>query len=53
MALTRAANYAKELANIRGTVADPDYMENKIHELVKDCPMISEVRIIKGQELKE
>lgn len=43
--------YARELANTRGSVATPCWMEARVHELVKGVPEIRSVKVIKGEEL--
>lgn len=53
MASARATEYARSIANIRGSEADPCFMEAKIWELVKGNANISEVRVLKGQELQD
>ena len=38
IAAARATEYSRQITNLRGTHADPDYMESLVHNLVKDCP---------------
>lgn len=51
LAFARATEYTRKIANIRGSEADPDFMEAKIHELVGENPLVAETRVIRGQEL--
>mmetsp|Transcript_12482 Transcript_12482/g.8699 ORF Transcript_12482/g.8699 Transcript_12482/m.8699 type:complete len:122 (+) Transcript_12482:464-829(+) len=44
--------YARNLANIRGTVADPAFMENEVHKLV-DGNSLVHTKVIKGKELQD
>lgn len=53
IASARATEYTRSIANIRGTEADPDFMEAKIRELVAGNESVKEVRVIKGQALKD
>jgi len=51
-ARARATEYAREISNVRGSEADPDWMEARIRELVSGSDRIREVRTIKGQKLE-
>lgn len=44
-----ATEYARKIANVRGSEADPDFMEARIHELVAANPLVAETRVIRGQ----
>ena len=47
----KSTEYARFLCNTRGSVADPDWMEMKIRELVKDHPSVKEVRVLQADKL--
>jgi len=53
MAAARAKEYTRDIANLRGTEADPDFMEKKIRELAEGRENVKELRVIRGQELKD
>ena len=53
MARARATEYARGVANIRGSEADPEYMEQAIRALAEGKDHVKEIRVLKGQELKE
>ena len=53
MAAAKATEYARKVANVRGTEADPDFMEEQIRNLVAGNDKVREVRCIKGQQLKD
>ena len=40
------------IANVRGSEADPDYMEAKIRELVSGNSLVAEIRVLRGQQLR-
>lgn len=44
-----AANYTKKIANIRATVANTDFMEQKVLDLIKDAKESTSIQIIKGK----
>ena len=44
----KATEYARKIANVRGSVADPDFMEAKIHELVSGNSLVAETRVLRG-----
>mmetsp|Transcript_7237 Transcript_7237/g.10140 ORF Transcript_7237/g.10140 Transcript_7237/m.10140 type:complete len:179 (-) Transcript_7237:819-1355(-) len=48
-----ATNFARNLANTRGSEANPGWMETQITDLLaaKSCDKVRDVRVIKGQEL--
>ena len=48
MAMARAKEASQKLAITRGSIATPDYMEERVLELVKGQSSIKEVKIIKG-----
>ena len=48
MASAHATEYARSIANVRGSEADPDYMEAKIRELVYGNGKVAEIRCLKG-----
>ena len=41
------------IANVRGSEADPDFMEAKIRELAEGKTNVREVRVVRGQELRD
>ena len=43
-----ATDYTRSIANVRGSIADPDYMETKVRELTANQENIKEVRMLKG-----
>lgn len=51
IAAARSSEYARNICNVRGSTATPDYMEEQVVALVKGNPKIKEVRIIRGQQL--
>ena len=55
LASARATEYARSIANVRGSEADPEYMEVKIRELVSGSSneKVREVRVLKGKQLKD
>ena len=53
MAAAKTKEYTRSIANLRGSEADPDFMEQKIRELVQGRDNVKELRVIKGQELKD
>ena len=44
---------ARDLCNTRGSVADPEYMEQAVRKVCGDHPLIKELLVIKGEELNE
>lgn len=42
---------SESIWNVRGSVADPDYMEERAREISLDVPQIKSVTVLKGQEL--
>ena len=53
LAAAKATEYTRQIANVRGSEADPCFMEAKIHELVAGHPNVAETRVLKGEELKD
>ena len=53
MVAAKATEYCRDLANTRATIADPDYMETKVRELVKDQPNVASLRVVTGPQLTE
>ena len=53
LASAQATDYARKVANVRGSEADPDFMEQQIHSLVAGNEKVREVRVIRGKQLKE
>jgi leucyl aminopeptidase len=51
MAMARAKETSQRLAIVRGSEATPEWMADQALALVKDQPLIKEVRVIKGDEL--
>ena len=49
MAGAKATEYARKIANVRGSEADPDYMEARIRELVEGKSRVAETRVLRGQ----
>lgn len=43
--------YGRDLINTRGSVANPDFMEERIREIAGDCTSVKEIHMIKGEEL--
>lgn len=43
---------ARDLCNERGTVANPDFMEQAVRKVVGDSPLVKEIVVKKGEELK-
>ena len=53
LAFAKATEYTRRIANIRGSEADPDFMEAEIRKLVANCPLVVQTRVIRGQQLKD
>ena len=53
LASAKATEYTRKIANVRGSEADPDYMEARIHELVAGHKNVAETRVLKGSELAD
>jgi leucyl aminopeptidase len=51
IAAARSSEYTRNIANIRGSVATPAFMENEIKTLVNGRANIKDIRVIKGDEL--
>lgn len=49
----KATKYARDLTNTRGTVATPEYMEERVRELIAGNANIKDFRVIKGDQLLE
>lgn len=50
--MAEATVFARDLANVRGSVATPCYMEQKVTELCDQHKnLIKEVRVVQGQQL--
>ena len=49
LASAKATEYARSIANIRGSEADPDFMEAKIRELVAGNASVVETRVLDSQ----
>lgn len=49
----KVTSLARNLANTRGSVATPEYMEQQVWDIVKGSGLEKNVRVIKGQELVE
>merc|ERR1712096_600706 len=48
---SKAREHARLLQNVRGSVATPEYMEQKARETAKNAPQVKDIKVIKGQEL--
>lgn len=53
MACARSTELSRNLCSTRGGVADPDWMEQRIHELVKDHPNVKETRVLDAKMLQD
>lgn len=49
----KCALYGRDIINTRGSEADPDFMEERIRELIDGQKHISEVTVIKGEQLQK
>lgn len=47
----KATELARNLANTRGSVATPDYMEEQARKIAEDKKGVKEFRVVRGQEL--
>ena len=49
-ASAEATIFARDMANTRGSEATPDWMENRVREMLaeKDSDLVKDVRVIKG-----
>jgi len=52
-AIAKATEFARNLSNERGSVADPAWMEQKVSDLLfeANAPEINDIRILRGQDL--
>jgi len=51
IAAARGAEFCRNVANVRGSTATPDYMEEVVRKLIEGKPQIKDLRVIKGQQL--
>jgi leucyl aminopeptidase len=51
IAAARGSEYARNISNVRGSTATPDFMEEQVAALIKGKPNIKEFRVITGQKL--
>jgi leucyl aminopeptidase len=49
IAAARGAEYCRNVANVRGSTATPDYMEAVVRKLIEGKPQIKDIRVVKGQ----
>lgn len=47
----QSTEYARFLANTRGSVGTPEWMEDRIKEIVKDNASVKEVRVLNSDQL--
>jgi leucyl aminopeptidase len=53
MASVRAQLKCEVLWQTRATIANPQYMEDRVREIVEGCPQVKEMRVIRGKQLVE
>jgi leucyl aminopeptidase len=51
IAAARGSEYARNVANVRATIATPEFMEQQVRKLVEGKAQVKEVRVVKGQQL--
>ncbi|TNV80025.1 hypothetical protein FGO68_gene3789 [Halteria grandinella] len=51
IAAARGAEFCRNVANVRGSTATPDYMEEVVRKLIEGKPQIKDFRVVKGQQL--
>ena len=49
VAAARGTEFARNVANIRATIATPDFMEQQVRKLVEGNAQVKDVRVVKGQ----
>lgn len=47
----RGSEFCRNLANVRGSTATPDYMEEQVRKLVAGKSQVKDLRVVKGQQL--
>ena len=53
LAAANSLKLSKSLAQVRGSVATPDYMWNRVKEICNNQPSIKKITVITGKELEE
>lgn len=51
IATARGAEFCRNIVNVRGSTATPDYMEDIVRKLIAGKPNVKDVRVVKGQQL--
>ena len=49
LALAKATEYTRSIGNIRGSQANPDFMEERIRELVAGNDKVADIRVLDSQ----
>ncbi len=48
IAAARGSEYTRNIANVRASIATPDFMEQEVRKLVDGRPNIKDVRVVRG-----